>query len=162
MIQFFLRLLSNIFSMDLNDILFGTEKDKVIRASASTYNPQDLTRLGLEITLNLSNKKVRSVGNPPVFPEIVVWRPDYQGSNTGQAVIVEEIETIGTLIYPRINDWRILSSLTGVRFNLIVPAVQLTNVQQILTANNLQNIKLQTWSFDTNTGRYMFNIIKNR
>lgn len=143
--------------MALGDILFGSERDKVARASFSTYSPQELARLGLEITLNLSNQKIRYVGNPPVYPDIVVWRPDYQGANTGQAVIVEDIETSGTLTYPRTNDWLILSRLTGIRFNLIVPIVNLAQVRQILTANHIMNVYLQTWAFDAINNRYTFN-----
>lgn len=141
----------------LNDILFGTERDKVARASFSTYSPQELARLGLEITFNPSNNKARFVGNPPVYPDIVVWRPDYQGSNTGQAVIVEDIETTGTLAFPRTNDWLILSRLAGTRFNLIVPQASLPQVRQILTANNIANVHLQTWTHNVVDNRYIFN-----
>lgn len=79
----------------LEDLLFGIEHDQVIRASSSTYNPQELARLGLQITLNLTNEKNRFVGDSanPIYPEIVIWRPDFQGANTGQAVVAESIET---------------------------------------------------------------------
>lgn len=143
--------------MDLNDILFGTERDRVARASSSTYSPQELARLGLKITLNLSNQRTRYVGSPPVYPELVVWRPDNPYTETGQAVIVEEVETSGSLTQPRINDWRILSSLLGVRFNLIVPSSSLTQIRSILNTNqlNITNIHLQTYHLDAQN-RFVF------
>lgn len=139
-------------------MLYGQERDVIARASFSTYRPDDLARLGLQIHLNTNNKKTRYVGNPNVYPEIIVWRPDSSGSNTGQAVIVEEVETNSSLAIPRINDWRIIASLSGVRFNLIVPTDQVQRVRQIISSNNIQgNIVIQGWNYDTETGRYVFN-----
>lgn len=132
--------------------------DPVIRASASTYNPEELARLGLQITINLNNKKVRYLGEAtnPVYPDIVIWRPDFPGSNTGQAVIVELIEN-QTFTHGGVGTWIRLANTAGVRFNLIVPLAQLQNARTIIVTNRILNIHLQTWNYDANSGRFIFN-----
>lgn len=132
--------------------------DPVIRASASTYNPSELQRLGLQITLNLNNQKTRYLGEPtnPVYPDIVIWRPDFPNANTGQAIIVEAFEN-DTLTHSGVEMWRRLSETVGVKVNLIVPFAQLEQTKLILKVQNILNIHLQTWRFDSFTGRYLFN-----
>src|SRR6185503_10192674 len=90
------------------DFLSSFIHDSVVRASASTYNPAELARLGLQIDVNLSNKKIRSVGS--VYPDIIIWRPDYLGSTNGQAVLVEIVETT-TPLNPDINKWIALCNI---------------------------------------------------
>jgi len=63
MIYSVLQRVFSLFSMDLNDILFGAERDRVTRASESTYNLTQLQQLGLQITVNTSSQKARWVGN---------------------------------------------------------------------------------------------------
>jgi len=134
--------------------------DPIVRASASTYNPTELQRLSLQITLNLSNQKVRYLGGPinPIYPDIVIWRPDYPGANTGQAVLVELIEN-PTFTHGGVQTWIRLANTTGVRFNLIVPLAQLHDARLIITRNNIPITHLQTWQYNSNSGRYIFNTV---
>ena len=161
--SFFVKLIRGVlyflnFNMDINDALFGTQHDKVVRASASSYNPEQLRGLGLQITLNLSNQKVRFLGEAtnPVYPDVVIWRPDFPGSNTGQAVIVELIEN-DNFTHGGLSTWIRLANTIGVRFNLIVPIARLENARTIINSNRIPNVRLQTWKYDTNLGRYIFN-----
>ena len=100
--------------MDINDIFSDEQHDKVIRASASTYRPEQLQNLGLQITVNLSNKKVRFLGDStnPIYPDIVIWRPDFPNSTTGQAVIVELIEN-EIFTHGGVQTWKRLSNLNA-------------------------------------------------
>lgn len=145
--------------MDLDDILYGVERDRVAGASALTYNPTQLQQLNLQIDVNTSTQKVRWVGNEnnPIYPQIVVWRPNYPGSSAGNAVVVEMIETVGTLGTPNIQKWRRLASIAGIHFNLIVPHGNLVQVRQLLRDNNITTgVNLQTYSHDASTDRYTF------
>ncbi len=136
--------------------LSNSTHDAVIRSSASTYNPAELSNLGLEITLNLSSQKNRFVGpaSTPVYPEIVVWRPDYKGADTGQAVIVEAIETAAT-INLNSEKWRILSSL-GIQFNLVIPEKELQNLKRLLADNSISSVNIQTYRFIPTQNKYIF------
>lgn len=143
-----------IISMDL---LNSLTLDSVIIASASTYSVQELSRMGLVLTKNLTNKKIQDVntGTGTVYPEIVIWRPNSLGSNTGQAVVVECIETAHTLITPATQKWMQLASVPTVRFNLVVPAQYLNYVRNLLTINGIANVHLQTYTLNAQ-GRYEF------
>ena len=133
--------------------------DQLVRASASTYSPTDLQRFGLQITSNTSTQKVRYLGTAtnPIYPDIVIWRPDYPNANTGQAVIVELLEN-QTFTHGGVPAWIRLSSATGIRFNLIVPLEQVSNAKKIISTNKITNINLQAWLFDKNTNKYQFKI----
>lgn len=132
--------------------------DPVVRASASTYNLNELARLGLKMDLNLTSQKNRFVGDPPIYPEIVIWRPDYQGANTGQAVIVEAIETNNTINNPgAVDKWRRLAAL-GITFNLIVPIASQAQIRQILNSQAITNVTLQVYNYDQNN-RYVFTTV---
>ena len=143
------------------DFLQSLIHDAVIRASASTYAPQELGNRGLQITLNTSaNKNKRFVGpeTNPVYPDLIIWRPDFPGSNLGQVVVVEAIETTFTLNTPQLFKWRMLASL-GVRFNLIIPVTSLQNVRSALISNGLTNgVVLQTYAIDSQN-RYTFTTV---
>lgn len=145
------------------DFLQSFIQDAVIRASASTYSPNELANRGLKIDLNVSsNKDKRFVGDNSnqVYPDLVVWRPDFPGATTGQAVVVEAIETVHTLSLFPLTKWRVLASL-GVRFNLIIPIASLQNVRQILEVNGLATgIIIQTYTSD-NQGSYTFTTVQN-
>ena len=144
---------------NLNDILYGAERDQVTRASASTYNLVQLQQLGLKITVNTSSQKTRWVGgdNNRIYPQIIIWRPDSPESTTGSAVIVETIETMGTLIGPNVDTWRRLASTGGVVFNLVIPADSLERVRTLLRENNIAaNVTLQTYTYNPAENRYFF------
>jgi hypothetical protein len=145
----------NLFMDPLNALLY----DMVIRASASTYSPEQLRNAGLEITLNTANKKVRHIGDAsnPVYPEVIVWRPDYPNSNTGQAVVVEAIETVNT-IPTNIEKWRRLASL-GIRFNLIIPSDQLAEVRRIIREQNIITTNLRLQTYIVQNGQYVFTTV---
>ena len=148
-----------IFLFYMDPLSFLTH-DPIVRASASTYNPTELQRLGLQITLNLSNKKVRYLGEPtnPIYPDIVIWRPDFPNANTGQAVIVELIEN-PIFTYHGVETWIRLNNTTGIKINLIVPVLKVNNAKAIMIKNNLNNIHLQTWNYEAGSGRYFFNTV---
>lgn len=118
--------------------------------------------LQLQITVNTPSSKVRFVGNPlsPIYPEILIWRPDYAGSDKGKAVLVEIVETSRTLNSNPINKWTFLSSLraTGVIFNLVIPIGEATRVRTMLTQNNIAVTNLIGYTLNNN-GVYSFSII---
>jgi len=134
------------------DFLNSFVHDSVIQASASTYNFQELARLSLQIDLNLSNKKVRSVGG--VYPDIIIWKPDFQGATNGQAVLVEVIET-NIPLSPDINRWIALCSI-GIRVNIIVHESQRQAAVNMIGQYRLSNCFLQTYRLETGTNRYIF------
>ena len=134
------------------DFLGSLVHNSVVSASASTYNLQELARLGLQMDLNLSNKKVRSVSG--VYPDIVIWKPNYLGALDGQAVLVEIIETSIPLA-PDINRWISLCSI-GIRVNIIVNETQRQAAVNLIGQYRLSNCFLQTYRFDTTQNRYIF------
>lgn len=147
--------LVSIFSSFM-DPLSSIFYNMAIRASASTYSQELLRSQGLHIAINTANQKVRHIGDAssPVYPEIIVWRPDYQGATTGQPVVVEAVETRDT-IPASIEKWRRLANL-GIRFNLVIPADQLNRVRTILREQNIptRNLRLQTYTIQN--GQYIF------
>lgn len=134
------------------DLIGNLIHDNVVRASASTYSPAELSKLGLLIDANLSNKRIRSVGG--YYPDIVIWRPDYYTAQTGQAVLVEIIETKIPLA-PDINKWIALCGI-GIRVNIVVPESQRQAAINIIGQYRLSNCFLQMYRFDQNQNRYIF------
>lgn len=148
-----------VLNMVALDFLF---RDPIIRASASTYNLDELARLGLKIEMNLSGNKIRFIGDPPIYPELIIWKPDYQGANTGRAVLVESIETAASINSPEtIDKWRRLST-QGVTFNLIVPFSSQALVRQMLVTHVINNVTLQTHNYDQANSRYIFTTVLRR
>ena len=102
--------------------------------------------------MNLSNKKIRSVGS--VYPDIIIWRPDYLGSTNGQAVLVEIVETT-TPLNPDINKWIALCNI-GIRVNIIVPEGQQQAAANLIGQYSLSNCFIQTYRFEPTQNRYIF------
>jgi hypothetical protein len=158
------KLLSLFHNMDdyvkqsfLMRLLSESELPRVINASVSTYNLLQLWMSGLRVETNLPSRQVRAVGEPssPVYPEVVIWRPDSPSLNTGQAVLVEAVETENT-ISSSLEKWKRLASL-GIRFNLVIPEGQLALVRQILNNNGISgNVHIQTYKYNPSTTRYTF------
>jgi hypothetical protein len=134
------------------DLFNSLIHDQVVLASASTYNPIEIARLGVRMDINLSNKKIRSVNG--YYPDIVIWKPDYQGSNEGQAILVEIIET-SIPLNPDINKWIALCGV-GIRVNIIVNESQRQNAANLIGQYRLSNCFLQTYRFDSTQNRYIF------
>jgi hypothetical protein len=135
-------------------------KDIVISAYVATvFNPKKLEELGLQIAINTSTNKTRSLGTSqnPIYPEIVVWKPDnpYMLTGGGKAVLVVCIENEKTL-EKNIYKFIFLASL-GIIFNLVVEEKNVDYAKQILKNANIDLlVKLQKYKFNANTKRYNF------
>jgi len=97
-----------------------SEHDRVVRASATTY--EEWIKKGYKVSVNLGGEKNQFVGPPfnPRYPDIVVWMPDYFGSTSGKAAIIEEVETAESIADSEAEQWKDYGDL-GVKFLLIVP-----------------------------------------
>lgn len=135
-------------------------KDIVISAYVSTvFNPLELQKLELQIAINTSTNKTRSLGTAfnPIYPEIVVWKPDnpYLLTGGGKAVLVVCIETEKTL-EKNINKFIFLASL-GIVFNLVVEEKNVNKAKTILVNAHINLlVKLQKYKYNLNTKRYDF------
>lgn len=144
------------------DFIGNLIHDQIIRASASTYNTLELDRRGWKIALNTSSQKIQYIGAPPnqIYPEVVVWQPDNPLSTTGRAVIIEVVETTNTINMFSLDKWRRLASI-GIPFNLVVPAADEARVREMLRqAPDITNVIIQTYYYDQNQQRYIFNTIR--
>ena len=131
----------------------------VISAYVATFQATELQKLGLLITQNTSTTKSRFLGNPsnPVYPEVVIWKPDnqFQPAGSGKAVLVACIETQSTL-ETNVRKWIFLASM-GIIFNLVVPENDVDRTKNLLKSNNIDLlVKLQKYTFNTTTKRYDF------
>lgn len=142
--------------MDLQEILDSFVTNQVALSSAATYEAVKLRDLSLQITVNLSSNRTRFVGGSenPIYPEIIVWKPNAPGSGRGKAVVVESVETPRT-IEKNVFKWKRLASL-GVIFNLLIPEGQEAKVKGLLQSNDIKNTKLQVYKLNNVTKRYDF------
>lgn len=143
--------------------------DQVTAASAGTYNPSQLQKLGLRLSMNLSKSKIQFVGDKanPIYPSIIVWRPNpimssdlhFLNQSSGKSVIIEQIETTNSINLNR-NIWIRLANI-GVKFNLVIPSNQLSNVEQILSELGIRTrVTLQTYQYNPTYQRYDFTTIQ--
>jgi hypothetical protein len=116
-------------------------KDFVSFAAAARYDPNELQKLGLRLDVNTLSNKVRFVGNPsnPIYPEIIIWKPDFLGATNGKVVLVESIEMTSTLNANPLPKWQFLASL-GVIFNIIVPENEVTRVKSMIGTVQVRNL----------------------
>lgn len=153
MIDFVIR---KIMDRDLLDRLIH---DLVVSAYVTTFQATELQKLGLIIATNTSTNKSRFLGTSlnPIYPEIVVWKPENLFSTTGKgkAVLVACIETHKTL-ETNIYKWKFLASL-GIIVNLVVEANDVARAKVLLKENNIDLlIKLQQYKFNMTTKKYDF------
>ena len=133
-----------------------TQHDAITRASANSYTADKLNPLGLQIDVNIDSKK-RFVGEAsnPLYPDIVVWKPDFPSSSKGKAVIIEKIETAKSI---EINwqTWKRFADV-GIVFVLIVPLSQVENAKRKLDLLGIRaKTKLQYFEYNTTTKVYSF------
>lgn len=125
----------------------------IVGESYQTY--LTLKAQGFNITPNPLILEKRFVGNvKKVYPDIVVWRPYSPESQEGTTVLIEQIETAGS-INGNVNTWRDLAS-TGIYFVLVVPAEQIEHTRDLLRTNSISVNKIQTWVYDNETNQFSF------
>jgi len=149
-------------NIDLMQLLDNAVKSQIAFALAARYDAQQLQNLQLKIDVNTPSNQVRFVGSPlnPIYPEILIWRPDYPGADKGKTALVEVIETSRSLQNNNLlNKLTFLSSLisTGVIFNLVIPSGEAPMVRTMLTQNNIVVTNLIGYTF--NNGIYNFTIV---
>src|SRR5258708_18485262 len=85
------------FSKALQNLLNSldkTEHDNVVRTSAASYTQEKLNQLGLKIDTNIdTNKRFVGDASNPLYPDIIVWKPDFPSSTKGKTVVFEKVET---------------------------------------------------------------------
>ena len=152
-----LKSVRRLLHMDPNilDMVDKLVRDQITLNSAGAYDQKKLQELGLQLTVNQSNNITRFVGDAsnPIYPEIIIWKPDFFGSLKGKAVLVEFVETSRTIDIS-LSRWR-ATSLLSVPFNLSIPPSEVTRVQGLLTQNNL-TANLYTYTLNPTTHTYTF------
>ncbi len=136
-----------------------TEHDNVAKASAASYSRDKLDPLELKIDTNIGSKN-RFVGDAssPLYPDIVIWKPDFPTSTKGKAVVIEKIETKNSIDKNWL-EWPKFANI-GVIFTLIVPADELTNVRgKLNTLGIIRKVRLQTYTYNSQTKQYEYHNI---
>jgi hypothetical protein len=96
--------------------------DLVVEASAQTY--WQMRQQGYSVSTNPDGITNQFIGtaNDPKYPDVIVWKPNAPGSNTGTAVIIEEIETEDSVNGTEVRQWIEYANLNVNKFILVVPA----------------------------------------
>ncbi len=155
-IKSFLRKITPMYNN--NDLLDSLIHSMVVGQSANTYrNSQVVVNNGLLVDTNSPTRKTRYVGgqNNPLYPDIIVWKPNYPGSSSGTAVIVEEIETRKT-VYNKADFWKKLGDIGVIKFFLVIPEGTETEVLNIIKQNGIRVDQLQTYTYNPTTKMYNF------
>jgi hypothetical protein len=134
--------------------LYGqSEHDRVVEASAGTYS--QLTQQGYQVTTNPGDQKNRYVGSEQhLFPDVIVWKPDQNDPNRGQAIIIEEIETSETVNQNSVDQWISYAALGVSKFILIVPANSASEAHRLVQVNNIKVTEI--WSYTVQNNQVYF------
>lgn len=129
------------------------EHDSVVRASANTY--ANLKNKGYKVSINPGSEKNQFVGSEtnPCYPDVVVWLPNTIGSTTGQAKIIEEIETVDSVTDKEAVQWKDYGS-RGITFLLVVPKGYETEAIRIINRNSITVSEL--WHYYSEYGQIKF------
>lgn len=132
---------------------------EVVRASYLTY--LQLRNQGLEVTPNPLVATKRFVGgeNNKIYPDIIAWKPKYLGSSEGVAILIEQIETPGSMVLNARTDWIRLSNL-GINFTLVVPLEWLGIAQDLLRQYSIRINRLQTFQRQERTNNFIFSDVR--
>lgn len=156
MIRYFRKLLNHMH--DSNDILDSLIHTMVVGQSANTYrNTKYILDNSLLVDTNSPSNKRRYVGGDtnPLYPDIIVWKPNFPGSSAGTTVVVEEIETEKTL-YTKANFWKKLGNISGILFFLVVPAGKENDALNIIKQHGIRVDQIQTYSYNPTSKLYTF------
>lgn len=138
MLQLLKKLLILLYmSNPLEDYAKFLMLSQTISDYAAIFDPNKLRELGLLFAFNYPASKSRFVGSPnnPIYPEVILWKPDNINLSTGKAVLVACIETSDT-IETSISKWKAISNL-GLIFNLVVPSWETGRVKELLALHNI-------------------------
>lgn len=128
--------------------------DLVIRASRDTYT--ELTNQGYIVSINPSQEKNQYVGtSKKYYPDLIVWRPNSIGSNTGTAIIIEEVETEDSVNQVEAAQWKEYANLKISQFRLIVPVQSSATALQLITAMHIGVTEI--WNYSFNGDKVYFN-----
>lgn len=133
------------------------EHDNIVRASARTYT--SLVSKGYNVTTNLTGETNRFVGDPsnPMYPDVIVWKPNYVGASKGVATIIEEIETSESVSLEEANRQWVKYGLSGVnKFILIVPFGYQDIALNIIRQSGAKVNELWIYQFDRINGNISF------
>lgn len=100
---------------------FQSEHDRVVQASAETYTKKIAE--GFRVSTNPGSEHNVYLGSEsdPRYPDVVVWKPQSPGGETGSTQIIEEIETADSVTEAEADQWVDYGRLFSGTFFLIVP-----------------------------------------
>lgn len=122
------------------------EHDAVVIESAKTY--WKLMQDGYNVDTNPNGEQNRSVGENN-YPDVIVWKPANPGSNSIQAIIIEEIETSESVNETEAEQWIIYAGL-GIKFILIVPEESVISANEIIKRKKIGIKELWNYYYDVN------------
>lgn len=104
----------------IREYLRQSEHDRVVLGSSKTYG--EMESRGSKVSINPNGEKNRYVGGEsnPRYPDVIVWKPNFPGSSSGTAEIIEEVETADSMTRSESKQWKDYGSL-GIKFILTVP-----------------------------------------
>ncbi len=131
------------------------EHDAVVEASGRTY--ANWSAKGFGVATNPGPSKNRLVGSADnlQYPDVIVWRPNSPGANTGVAKIIEEIETEDSVTGDEADQWADYASLGVETFNLVVPVSKKTAAREIIRRKKIVGItRVQGYYFQHGQVRF--------
>lgn len=123
------------------------EHDLVVRKSAGSYTAMVGYNSTFKVDINPNQEKNRYVGSDtdPMYPDVIVWSPEFPGSSVGKAKVIEEIETETSVTADEaIYQWRKFAE-TGIDFRLIVPKSKEVETKKLLTQYDIKISQLQSY-----------------
>jgi len=98
-----------------------SEHDRVVEASSNTYGSK--LAEGRRVSVNPGSQHNFYMGDEkhPRYPDVVVWKPRYQGASGGNVEIIEEVETAESVTEAEADQWVDYGSFFPGTFFLIVP-----------------------------------------
>lgn len=126
------------------------------------FDYSGLYKNNLMLAYNSFGKENRYVGDLSLgyYPDIVVWKPEAEGSTKGKTVAVVLVESTLTLKKPDIGKWNFFDKL-NIIFDILVPEKEQSWAIDLLRSNgNFDNTKLFTYKYDEGIKKYIFKSIK--
>lgn len=129
------------------------EHDDVVKASAKTYFKME--EEGCKVFINPDGEKNYGWPKKDLYPDVIVWKPESPGANSGEAVIIEEIETDESVDSDEAEQWKNYAELGVETFRLIVPEDEVDSAREIIEEEEIEIDELWSYYYDED-GRTKF------
>jgi len=129
------------------------EHDEIVEASAKTYS--EMEEKGYKVSTNPNGEKNHGWPKKDLYPDVIVWKPESPGANSGRAVVIEEIETDESVDSDEAEQWKDYAELGVETFRLIVPEGEVDSAREIIEEEKIEIDELWSYYYDED-GRTKF------